>query len=338
MCCGGPSIDYTALAKASERTAEIMSELGYDQLQFSKDQYEESKPFLQDIAKKQSAAMDEQLRQAKDYYDYQTQTFRPMEQGLVSDAEKFSTDGYQQRLARQAAADAGLAFRQSNQANRRAMRAMGVNPNSGKFASMQQQGGLNVAAAKAGAMTGARERATDMGWAKRLDAAGLGRNLPGASTAAYTSATGAGNAAGSNFQSPGSNYMAGAGQAANTVGSGQQMQLNGLSSILNAQASLAANSGGGLSGVLGTVAGAGLNHFFPSDRRLKENIKWVGRDSRTGLPIYRFSYRDDPSHVVWEGVMADDVERVVPEAVHYDMYGVAMVDYGLLDIEFKRVH
>ena len=50
-----------------------------------------------------------------------------------------------------------------------------------------------------------------------------------------------------------------------------------------------------------------------SDRRLKRDIKKVGRLDN-GLPVYAFRYLND--EVTRLGVMADEVERVRPEAVH----------------------
>ena len=80
---------------------------------------------------------------------------------------------------------------------------MGINPNSGRFAGMGIQTDLGLTANRAAAMTGARERAENLGYARRLDVAGLGRNLPGISTAAYGGATGAGSAAAGTYMAPG---------------------------------------------------------------------------------------------------------------------------------------
>ena len=179
--------DYTPLANASNESQKRMSELGQAQLDFAKQQYETNNPLMQDIARKQGLAMDQQMAQGKDYYDYNKETFRPLEQSMVADAEAFDTDAMRNQLATKAAADAGLAFNQQNQANERRMASMGVNPNSGRFQGMTQQSGLMQAGAKAGAMTGARERAQQTGYARKLDAVGMGRGLSGASTAAYLS-------------------------------------------------------------------------------------------------------------------------------------------------------
>ena len=202
-----PAPDYQPLADASRAAMESQTQLGRDQLAFAREQYDRSAPILEGIANQQIAAQGEQMAQARDYYNYQRDTYRPLERGLVADAQRFNTEAYQNQLAGQAAADAGRAFGISQQQNQRAMAAMGANPNSGRFAGMQNATGLQQAAMRANAMTGARNQAQQMGYARKLDAAGLGRGLAGASAAAYGGASTAGSMAGGNAQSAGQNYM-----------------------------------------------------------------------------------------------------------------------------------
>jgi hypothetical protein len=63
--------------------------------------------------------------------------------------------------------------------------------------------------------------------------------------------------------------------------------------------------------------------FALSDRRLKQDVAAVGA-LHDGTPIYRFRYAGDPAMRI--GLMADDVEKVTPEAVHL-IDGVKFVDY-----------
>jgi hypothetical protein len=86
----------------------------------------------------------------------------------------------------------------------------------------------------------------------------------------------------------------------------------------NAQAQAA--QGAGLMGALGSIGGGmamgigaagGAGAFF-SDRRLKTDIKKVGK-TESGLPIYTYKYKGDNKTQM--GVMAQDVEKKNPEAV-----------------------
>ena len=345
---GAPPPDYEPLERASAQAAAVQEKLGRDQLAFAREQYDRSAPILEGIANQQMAAQSEQMAQARDYYNYQKDTYRPLERGLVADAERFNTEAYRNQVASQAAADSGRAFGIGQQQNQRAMAAMGANPNSGRFAGMQNATGLQQAAVRANAMTGARNQAQQMGYARKLDAAGLGRGLAGASAAAYGGASNAGSMAGGNAQSAGQNYMAGMGQGAGTIGAGQNMQIQGLSSVLNAQTQSYINTQDSFMGDLGAVLGGagalakggGFAAIMGgSDRRIKENIEEVGVDQRTALPLYEFNYKPefgDPT-IRYVGVMADEVELSYPDAV-YDMgNGFKAVRYDLLGIEFKEL-
>jgi hypothetical protein len=64
---------------------------------------------------------------------------------------------------------------------------------------------------------------------------------------------------------------------------------------------------------------------FFSDRRLKEDIKQVGK-AHNGLPIYTFKYKGDPNEHTHVGFMADEVEKIHPEAVGMS-HGFKTVDY-----------
>ena len=71
-------------------------------------------------------------------------------------------------------------------------------------------------------------------------------------------------------------------------------------------------------GALGSVASA-----FISDERLKENIEKVG--SYKGLNVYEYNYLWSP--VKWVGFIAQEVEKIIPEAV-LNVNGFKIVDYG----------
>ena len=61
-----------------------------------------------------------------------------------------------------------------------------------------------------------------------------------------------------------------------------------------------------------------------SDKRVKENIRRVGTTDG-GLPIYVYNYIWDKTPQM--GVMAQEVEKVNPEAV-FEVGGIKAVNYG----------
>ena len=85
----------------------------------------------------------------------------------------------------------------------------------------------------------------------------------------------------------------------------------------------------GIAGITGPNSGSTTTTTSPtsffSDRRLKEDIKRVGT-AENGLPIYKFKYKGDPAEQTHIGFMADEVEKIHPEAVG-ESHGFKTVDY-----------
>ena len=71
-----------------------------------------------------------------------------------------------------------------------------------------------------------------------------------------------------------------------------------------------------------------------SDLRLKEEVQRVGT-TVFGLPLYRFKYLGRPE--TYEGVMAQEVLQVMPDAVSRGADGYYRVNYSALGSSMKRV-
>jgi len=85
-------------------------------------------------------------------------------------------------------------------------------------------------------------------------------------------------------------------------------------------------------GIAGQIAGIVIA-AKGSDRRLKENIKKIG-ESISGLGIYKFNYINQAKQYI--GAMADEVLKVVPEAVVTMENGFMGVRYDMIDVNFKE--
>jgi hypothetical protein len=71
-----------------------------------------------------------------------------------------------------------------------------------------------------------------------------------------------------------------------------------------------------------------------SDRRLKENIVRIG-EHQAGFGLYLFDYKAQFSHFGTGrqfGVIADEVEKIVPDAVSIGLHGYLTVNYTRLGI------
>ena len=89
-----------------------------------------------------------------------------------------------------------------------------------------------------------------------------------------------------------------------------------------------------------TRSGGGMNMNMMSDPAAKQNIVRVAT-LPMGIGLYLFDYRpelrDLAGHGRQLGVMADEVESVVPGALSRHPSGYKMVNYGLLGVGLPDV-
>ena len=143
----------------------------------------------------------------------------------------------------------------------------------------------------------------------------MGQNSSaGIGQGAYNSAVNAGNAI-----------------AQGTVGSGAQ-GANTMNSLLG-MANLANTAGASYSPTAGYSSGLSNIYNYLSDIRAKENIEFRGYTPK-GHKVYEFEYKPEfkerAGHGRFVGVMAQEVEKTMPEAITVTSDGYKTVNYGLL--------
>ena len=84
--------------------------------------------------------------------------------------------------------------------------------------------------------------------------------------------------------------------------------------------------------ILGPSVGDGAPP--PSDVRLKEDVQRVGT-TVFGLPLFHFKYLGKPE--TYEGVMAQDVLQVMPNAVSVGVDGYYRVNYSALRTSMRQI-
>lgn len=95
--------------------------------------------------------------------------------------------------------------------------------------------------------------------------------------------------------------------------------------------SVSRSEGESLQGV-GQQVGDAMRIF--SDCRLKENIEKVREEN--GYNIYEYNYIHNP-HERFQGVMAQEIEQINPDAVFETKDGLKGVNYNMIGIDFKKV-
>ena len=360
MCKDSP--DNSGINAAALANAEIAKE----SLAWYKQQYADQAPAREaatkvamDVANQQLGSMRQNDAISKDYWDYQKDTFRPLETGIVADAENYDTTARRDEKAAGAVADVGMQAEMARQAQTRTMQRMGVNPGSGKMLAMQSQMGLSEAAAKAGAANQARDSVELQGYARKMDAANLGRGLASSQATSAGVALNAGNNANANIGTP----LTQANQAAATMGQGFSTAISGNNSAgsLYGQAAQLSNQDSGLMGALGGVAGqfagsaagsgmikSGLMAL--SDVNAKQNIKPMSDEQALKAiektPASEWTYKDGRGDGgTHTGPMAQEVnknmgEQAAPGGKKLDlitMNGVTMAGMAALSRKVDKL-
>lgn len=219
-------------AEAARDVAKMQQDTAKEYLDFSKQQYAELKPIAEraynsmiNLSDKQAAIADANEKRAAEYADFERNTFRPLEQKLVDDANTYDTEAKREQIAARGMADVATAYQAQRQQALDTLSRYGINPNSARFAAINASLSRAEAADSAGAANNARLQAEQLGYARKLDATSLGRGLASNATAAYGTAINANNASGaqtggaySAISAPGTAMGNAYGQASNIYG------------------------------------------------------------------------------------------------------------------------
>lgn len=128
------------------------------------------------------------------------------------------------------------------------------------------------------------------------------------------------------------NALAGVGtNYANAAGNIAMQQGNNLANAAIAQGNVNSNMWSGIAGGLGGIAGSIFKGSSFSDEQLKKGIQVV-RVRSDGLPVKSWIYRNDPAQRRYEGFVAQDVQKVYPEAVIENFKGT-----GFLGVNYAKI-
>jgi hypothetical protein len=189
-----------ANAAATADIAKTQAASAKEYLDFQKQQYADLKPLAESLGKAQLETMEQQSAIAKenqaiaqDQTNYNNETYRPLEKSIVEDANSYSTEAKQEELARKGMADVATAYDAQRKQALATLSSFGINPNSNRFAAINAQLSQGQAADSAGVATNARSNAEQLGYARKMDAASLGRGLASNASTSYGVALNAGN-------------------------------------------------------------------------------------------------------------------------------------------------
>jgi hypothetical protein len=276
---------------------------------------------------------------------------KPMREDIYKAAQEYDTEANRERLAQEAIGDVKGAFGIQAQDLERRNQSFGINPTSGRSVGTANAIGAMQAATEASAATRVRTAAEQLGLARKMDAIGLTQGQFGNQATSTALALNAGGQALNAGQVPMANYGQMSSAMGNTYGGASQgygqignlgvqtynIQSQNYNAEQNRLAQQNAASSAGFGSAIGAIGGAAMKYapamIAASDIRTKENITAVGK-LPNGLTVYEFEYKPefkDKKHYGkgrHRGLMAHEVEAVIPEAVIQMEDGYKAIDYS----------
>lgn len=286
QCADAP--DTSGLNAAAVASAE----LGKESLAWFKQEYAKTQPqrdaaaaTAEKVGASQLAGMDFATQQARDMDTRNKTVFQPLEDKIVADASQFDTAGRRTQAANEATADVEGAFGRAQEGLARDLARNASTPNSGRSMSLMQDAALKKATAIAGATTGAVKNIEQQGYARKMDAVGLGKGVVGNQATMQQIA-----------QTGGAQATAAAGAGINAMNSGAGLMNSGFSSAMQGQgqagnlygqaANIEQKATDGVMGGIGQMAQLGARLYkptaFTSDRAKK---KGTGKPASTSKAL-----------------------------------------------------
>lgn len=210
-----PAPDYSGVANASEKSAELSFQLGQDQLAWAKEQYGKDSAITKQVVDDAlNTSKINQENAAKDRARYE-QIYQPLEDQAVQEAQDYASPERRAHEMGKAGATVAQNFDAQRNAALQSLEGFGVDPTSTRFAALDVGLRAQKAAAQAAAENQASDNVDATARALRSEAINVGRGYPGQVVNSYNTSLQAGNQA-ANTQ------LSQTASGANTMGTGTQ--------------------------------------------------------------------------------------------------------------------
>lgn len=190
-----PPPDYSKIAAASEKSAQLAYQLGQDQLSWAKEQFAKNSDVSNSVIDAALGQMETSSSQAAaDRKRYET-IFQPLEDQLAYDAQNWASPQKKEAAAGAAEADVAQQFQQARTTAQQKLEQYGVDPSQTRQGALDLQSRIAEAASQAGAGNQARKGLDEQQMALRSEAINVGKGYPGQIAGQYGQATNSGNQA-----------------------------------------------------------------------------------------------------------------------------------------------
>lgn len=256
--------DYTPIAQADAAAAQRQFQLGEEQLQWGKDQFERVWPYAQRYMNAQAGTTEAEQKAATEAQQMYDTTYRPIETKFAGQVGDYASGARSDQNAGRAMADVANTFDASRKAATDQLESFGIDPSQTRFGALDLGARISKAAAMAAAGTQSRLNTEATGLSLEGEAINVGRGYPGSIATSYKTATDAGSSginAGNSTSQTGANTM---GSPTNYFGAGNTALGNwgttlnlGFNNARDAAQIKNQNAGNFASGI-GSIIGGGL--------------------------------------------------------------------------------
>ena len=256
--------DYSGVANASQRAAELAYQTSKEQLDWAKEQYADSKPYTDEVRTKLMDSLDENTANAKKDRARYEEIYQPLEDQAAKDAQEWDNPDRMAANRGRAAASVAGQFDAAGEAAKRSLESYGLDPSSTRYAALDVNTRLAKAAATAGAANGSDRQTMMEAQGLRAGAINTGKGYPAQINAATNTANSAGSAGNTAMNQTTGTYSSSLGNGAAWQGLGNQSVGtwgSTLSNMYNSQVQAygaSQYSSSGVGAALGGLAGIGL--------------------------------------------------------------------------------
>lgn len=258
--------DYAKLSKLADETKTVATNLGQGQIDTAAADYLKTSGVADPLAAKMAGGAGTLIDQGTDLAGYVASNERPVVDALRDEAMATGSDARQAEAAGRAVADTRRGVTSTQSMLMRQGLRYGFSP--ARMASAGTQLSVGQGLAEVTAANQARTAERDAGFAKKMAVQGIYAGQGERATTMVNTGTNTGGAAINATMAPASARADQVSQGANTILSGRQQAMQGITGMVSSQTSKysadsaadAERSSSGM-GMLGTVVGAGITVF-----------------------------------------------------------------------------
>lgn len=263
--------DYSSIAASNESAANKQYQLGEQQLDWGKQQFNEIWPYAQSYLQQQTKSSAEETANAEKAQSFYESTYKPIESDFANKAMNYDTAANDSQRAGSAMADVATTFDANRAASLSNLESYGIDPSQTRYSALDLGTRISQAAATAAAGTQSRLNSEATGLALEGEAINTGRGYASNVANAYNTASNSGSSGvntansttttGANSMGSPTSYYAGG----NSANQGATSALNtGYSNALAGsqfQAGQSSAFSSGVGSLLGTAAMAAAIAF-----------------------------------------------------------------------------